>query len=245
MVVQLRRQCRKFVIIYNHREALCAVLPDERFDKRKCFTATRRSNHPCASETVCYIHKSFSEFSIVIVSHRDIHAVPVLYQLLALFKTFIFQIEAVFHQTLLEELRYVVQRDMHENDTREGGDHVEDDVQRQRVQPHSHRMAEQPYRQHQQRKAAHERIQHLPPGIELQMLLGSGADTGDADEQHRGDFAVHQVAVVVNHPPLDAPVNVNQYATPMVEYRRVDGILEKFHQHGDVNDRTEYLVEPL
>ena len=110
---------------------------------------------------------------------------------------------------------------------------------------YSHRMAEQPYRQYQQREAAHKRVQHLPPGIELQMFLRSGTDTGDADKQYRGYLAVHQVAVVVNHPPLDAPVNVNQYAAPMVEYCRVDGILEKFHQHGDVNDRTEYLVEPL
>ena len=132
----------KLVIINDHREALCAVLPDERFNKRKCLTATRRSNYPCTTKTVGYIHKSFSKFPFAIVSHRDIYTVLILYQLLALFKTFVFQIKAVFHQPLLEELRYVVQCDMHEDDPHEGNDHVEDDVQRQCVETHFHRIVD-------------------------------------------------------------------------------------------------------
>ena len=46
------------------------------------------------------------------------------------------------------------------------------------------------------------------------MFLGSGADTGNADQQHRGDLAVHEVAVVIDGPPFDTSVNVAEYAAP-------------------------------
>lgn len=58
------------------------------------------------------------------------------------------------------------------------------------------------------------------------MFLGSGADTGNADQQHRGDLAVHEVAVVIDGPPFDTSVNVAEYAAPVVQHGRVDGILE-------------------
>ena len=77
------------------------------------------------------------------------------------------------------------------------------------------------------------------------MLLVPRTDTGDADKQERRNLAVHKITVIVNHPLLDAPVNINQYATPVVEHGRVDGILEELHQHGDIDDRTEYLVKSL
>ena len=59
------------------------------------------------------------------------------------------------------------------------------------------------------------------------MLLVACSDAGDADEQERGDLAVHKIAVVVYHPPFNAPVNISQYSAPVVEHGRVDDILEE------------------
>ena len=160
-------------------------------------------------------------------------------------ETFILEIETVLHQSLFEELGDVIQCHMHEDNPRERYRHVENNVQRQCVEPRLHRMTEQPYGQHQQGKAAHERVQDLPPGVELQVFLGSGADTGNTDQQHRGDLAVHEVAVVIDGPPFDTSVNVAEYAAPVVQHGRVDGILEKLHQYGDIHHRTEYPVKSL
>ena len=33
-------------------------------------------------------------------------------------------------------------------------------------------------------------------------------------QQHRGDLAVHEVAVVIDGPPFDTSVNVAEYAVP-------------------------------
>lgn len=77
------------------------------------------------------------------------------------------------------------------------------------------------------------------------MLLVARTYTGNAYQQEGGDLAVHKVAVVVYHPPLDASVQVAEYAAPVVEHGRVDGVLEELHQNGDINYRAEYLVEPL
>ena len=235
----------ELVIIYNHREPLGRVLPDERLDKRECLAAARSSYYPCASKTVAYRNPSLAELSLVIVSHGDVHTVFVLDFLLALFKTFILEIEPVLHQAVLGELRDVVQRDMHQYHPREGCRHVENDVQGQRVEPYLHRVSEQPYRQGEQQQAARERVHDLRAGVALQVLVVPGSKAGDADKQYRGELAVHEVPVVVYHPLLDTSVDIAEYAVPVVQHRRVDGILEKLHQHGEIHCRAEYVVESL
>ena len=86
-----------------------------------------------------------------------------------------------------------------------------------------------------------------PPAacVELQMLLVPRSDTSDADKQYRCDFAVHKIAVVVNHPLFDASVNVGQYAAPVVEHCRVNGIFKELQQHGHIYHCAEYFIEPL
>jgi len=221
------------------------MLPDKRFNQRKCLTATRSSDYPSSSKTVGYVNKAFSEFLLIVVSHRDIYAIFVLYQFLALFETFVFKIEAVFHQPFFQEFRDIVEGDMHENHAHDGRGHIEDDIQPQCVEAYIHRMIEQPYGEDKQEYAADQRVQHLPAGVELQMFFTPCPDTGNADQQHRGDLAVHEVAVVIYHPPFDTPVDVAKYAAPVVECGRVYGIFEKFHQHGYIDDRAEYLVKSL
>ena len=53
------------------------------------------------------------------------------------------------------------------------------------------------------------------------------------------------MAVLIDRPSLDTPVDVSQYAAPLVEYCRINGILEKLQQNRYIDNGTEYLVESL
>jgi hypothetical protein len=106
-------------------------------------------------------------------------------------------------------------------------------------------MSEQPYGQDKQKQSAGQGKNHLLAGVELQMLLVPRTDTGDADQQYRGYLAVHEMAVLIDRPSLDTSVDVSQYAAPLVEYCRVNGILEELQQNRHIDDCTEYLVESL
>lgn len=158
MVIEFRRKCRKFIVIYYHREAFGTVLPYERFYNTERLAAARRSYYPCTPETVGYIHPSLAEFPLEIVSHRYIYTVLVLLQFLALLKTFVFEVKAVFPQSLLDELRDIVQCDMHQYHAGKRGCHIEYDIQWQRIEPRFHRTVEQPYRQHDKEQSAYQRI---------------------------------------------------------------------------------------
>ena len=106
-------------------------------------------------------------------------------------------------------------------------------------------MAEHPYGDYEQQQPTRQWIHHLPACVELQMLLVPRSDTSDADKQYRCDFAVHKIAVVVNHPLFDASVNVGQYAAPVVKHCRVNGIFKELQQHGHIYHCAEYFIEPL
>ena len=160
-------------------------------------------------------------------------------------ETFIFKVEAVFEQTLFEEFGDIVKGDVNQYHADHGGNHIEPDVQAQGIKPCFHRITVQPYGQYNQPYTCYDRIEDLLAAIELQFFLVPRAYTGDADKQERGKFAVRKISVIVYHPPFDASVYVAEDTSPMVKHGRVDGILEELHQHGDIDDRTEYLVEPL
>ena len=148
VVVQLRSQSRELIVIDHHCESLGRVLPDKRLDDTECLTRPRCSDYPRSTETVGYVGPAFTKFALVVISHRDIHAVRGLYQFLALLETLVLEVEAVLHQSLLEELGDVVQCDMHEDNPHEGSCHIEDNIQRQRIKSCLHRITEQPYGQH-------------------------------------------------------------------------------------------------
>ena len=70
------------------------------------------------------------------------------------------------------------------------------------------RIAEEPHRKGYEEYAAHQRVEHLLTGIKLQMLLVSGADAGDADEQEGGHLTEDKVPILVYHPLLDTAMDV-------------------------------------
>ena len=103
-------------------------------------------------------------------------------------------------------------------------------------------MVIKPNGQHQKADAARQRVEHLLPGVELQMFLVARSHTNQQDGRH---LAVHQVPIVVDKPRLHTVMHVTHDAVPMVKHRRVDGVHEELHQHRHVHNRPEYLISPL
>ena len=153
MIVQLGRQSGKLIVIHDHHEALGGMLPDERLDDGEGLSASRRADHPCTSERVADVHPSLTELALVVIAHRNVHAVVVLHFFLTLFEALVLEVKAVFHQPVLDVFRDIVKCHMNQYHACKGGCHIEDDVYGQRVQLHPHRMAEQPYGEDEQRKA--------------------------------------------------------------------------------------------
>lgn len=182
---------------------------------------------------------------LISILNRDIDTVLVLLFLLALLETLVLKVETVFEQALFKKFGDIVQCDMYQYDTHDGREHIEDDMQRQGVEPHRHRMTKQPHRKNEQQHAAHQRVKHLPAGVELQVLFVSRANTRYADKYGGGNLAVDKVAVIVNHPAFDTAVNVHEDTAPVIEHRGINRILEELQQHGDIDHCSEDLVEPL
>ena len=62
------------------------MLTYERLDNREGLTRTRCTDNPCATERIHDVYPSLTKPALVVIPHRDIHAVFVLLQLLTLLK---------------------------------------------------------------------------------------------------------------------------------------------------------------
>ena len=109
MIVEFGGESGKLIVVHHHGKALLAVLPDKRLDDGEGLTRTRSTHNPCATERIDDVHPSLAELALVIIAHRDVHAVLVLLQLPALLKALILEVEAVFQQPFLQELRDIVE----------------------------------------------------------------------------------------------------------------------------------------
>ena len=94
----------KLVVIHHHGETFGRMLSDKRLYDTESLTRSRCSNYPCSSKAVAYRNPPLTEFTLIVVSHGDIYAVFILDFFFTLFKTFILEVETVFHQSLLDEL---------------------------------------------------------------------------------------------------------------------------------------------
>ena len=245
MIVEFGGEGGKLIVVHHHGKALLAMLPDERLNNRKSLTRTRSTHNPCASERIDDVHPSLAELTLVVIAHRYVHAVLVLLQFPALLEALVLEVEAVFQQALLQELGDIVEGNMHQHNTDDGSEHIEPSVQTESIETEHYRMTEQPYGQHNQQYSRQQRIKHLPTSVKLQMFLVARSYTGDTYQQERSHLAIHEVAVMVYHPPLDAPVDVRHHAAQEVQLFRLQCVGEELHQDGDVNHRPEYLVKTL
>ena len=100
MVIQLRRKCRKLIVVQDDRKTFLTVLPDEWFDDGESLTRAWCPHHPCASKGIDNVYPSLSKLTLIIVAHGDIHTVVIGLQVLALFKRLILEIKTVFQQCL-------------------------------------------------------------------------------------------------------------------------------------------------
>ena len=155
VIIQLLRKSRELVIIYNHSKPLGTVLADERLNDGESLTGTRSTNYPCSSERIHDIHPTFAELALVVIAHRDVYAILVLLQFLALLKRLVLEVETVFEQSFLQELGDIVKGNMDADGTKNRGSHVEPDVQTDGIEPHIHTMTEKPYRQYGNEQSTH------------------------------------------------------------------------------------------
>ena len=197
------------------------MLTDERLDDGEGLTRAWRAYHPRTTERIDDVHPALAELSLVVVPHGDVHAVLVLLQLPALLETLVLEVETVFQQSFLQELGDVVEGDMHQYHTDDGSEHIEPGVQTEGVETEEHRITEQPYGQHNQQYAQQQRIEHLPTSVKLQMLLVSRSHTGDTYKQERCHLAIHEVAVTIDYPSFDAPMDVRHHAAQEVQLLRL------------------------
>jgi hypothetical protein len=79
-------------------------------------------------------------------------------------------------------------------------------------------------------------------GIELQMLLVSGADTSNAYHQESHDLAAKHVAILIYIHKFKPAMNVSKYSTPKVQDFWGYGILKELNYQREVDESTEYLI---
>ena len=106
-------------------------------------------------------------------------------------------------------------------------------------------LVEDPHRKKHQDDADGYRINNHRFGIELQMLLVTSADAGYADNQQRHHLTVEQMTVLVHVHQLDAVMDVNENAAPMIQHIGVYGILEELNYEGNVYESTKYFIKGL
>ena len=246
MVVELLGEGRELVIVNHHRKALGRVLTDERLDNRKGLTRSRRTHHERTTEGVVDIDPSMTELAVIVVAHGDVHAVLGIDALLVLLETLVLEVEAVFHQSLLQVLRYVVERHMDAHRANDGGHHIKPDAQREYpqavVQPVG---VVEPHGQQDQHESDDDGPEHHLTGIELNLFLIACANAGDDDQQERGNLTIGEVTGLVNQPASHAFMQVGQHSCERVEQLRIAGILEKLNDQRDVDDDSEYAVNAL
>lgn len=87
-----------------------------------------------------------TEFTFIVVAHRDVDAVLVLDLLLTLYEGLVLEIEPVLQQTLLQELADVVKCHMDKDGSDDSGHHVQPSVQSDGVDANIYLMVEEPDR---------------------------------------------------------------------------------------------------
>ena len=104
MVVELLSQRRELIVVSDDGKALGTVLSDERLDDGESLTRARCADNPRATEGIDDVHPALAELPLVVIAHGDVHAVFVLYLLVILQEALVFQIEAVFEQSVFQVL---------------------------------------------------------------------------------------------------------------------------------------------
>ena len=221
------------------------MLSDEWLNDGEGLTRTRSADHPCTSEGIDDVHPSLAELRLVVLAHGDIHAILVLNQLLTLLEGLVLEVETVFKQPFLQELADVVEGNMDEYRSKDGGSHIKPDIESYRVEARVHTGLEEPDGNERHEKATDQGIEYLTTCIKLDMFLVPGANTGDTDTEDSGEFAPYEITIMIDKPPLHAVMDIADDASPVVKQLWVYGILEELNYQRDVDECSEYLIDGL
>jgi len=128
---------------------------------------------------------------LVVIDHRDVHAVLVVHQLLALLETLVLEVKTVFAQLAVEVLSHAVKSLMYEHDAENGSHQVQDAVDGVVAQDRSPVSRLQETAQDRQQNTQYARICHLLMNIEVQTSACRRTDTGDDDTDEFQYLAYH------------------------------------------------------
>jgi len=128
---------------------------------------------------------------LVVIDHRDVHAVLVVHQLLALLETLVLEVETVFTQLAVEVLSHAVKSLMYEHDAKYGSYQIQDAVDGIVAQDRSPVSRLQETAQDRQQNTHNARICHLLMHIEVQASSCRRADTSDDDTDEFQYLAYH------------------------------------------------------
>ena len=184
------------------------MLSDERLDDGERLTGSRRTDDPCSSKRIGYIHPALTELTLIVVTHGDIHGILVIHQLLILFKALILEIEAVFHQACLQMLGDIIQSRMYKERSEYRCYHVYPDVCPDSIEPCGHVPAIDPDGQHHQCQSCCQGEIHHLLCIELNMLLVPSSYAGNEYQQQCYELTVYEIVVFVDGKLCQAVVKV-------------------------------------
>ena len=85
-------QCRELIVIDHHGKALGTVLADERVDDAEGLTRAWRSQDDGSTERVDDVDPAVVQLLLVVVDHRDVYAVLILFLVTALLERLVFEV---------------------------------------------------------------------------------------------------------------------------------------------------------
>ena len=102
LVEEISCQRRELVVIDHHGEALGTVLPDERVDDAEGLARTRRTQDNGGTEGVDDVDPAVVLLFLVVIDHRDVDAVLVLFLVTALLERIVFEVPFVIANLCVE-----------------------------------------------------------------------------------------------------------------------------------------------
>ena len=186
LVEEVAGQCRELVVIDHHGKALGTVLADERVDDTEGLTRAGRAQDDGGAERVDDVDPAVVQTLLVVVDHRDVDAVLVLFLVTALLKTLVVEVPFIVTNLHAQILRDGIEALMDEHSADNGTEDIETAVEwitgKSAVEGHAVEDKAQDYHG----CSGEDRIEHHRLEVPLQTLPSSRANAcyGNTDELH-------------------------------------------------------------
>ena len=118
LVEEISCQRQELVDIDHHGEALGIVLPDERIDDAEGLARTGRTKDNGGTEEVDDVDPAVVQLFLVVIDHRDVDAVLVLFLVTALLERLVFEVPFVIANLCVEVFSNSVKALVDQHDAR-------------------------------------------------------------------------------------------------------------------------------